>query len=363
MNYNELEVLISKAILSDFNKKIKYDLSLEDSLKKYTKDELMRFYYVHLVYNKDLENLSTFRTLKEQKKDKIVPIISSNICDIMYSYLSLLNTSVLNEYKRYFKDSNRVSLSFEKDNIRMIAITEINSLFFIDCYYDKKNNKLDLYMPECFYGIFKELVSDKALNKINIKNNKVFKGINALVNTYGILTFDETYELLRKLGIKIEQEDFENLVLSSFGATNCFDFTANEFGALIYNIAFEQDGNDVIDYCDILSDDLNMNLEASIIWKVSNDEYFYELKPYKMLIKYISNIYYEFKEDHKDFDMLIVADFVDTAQIDTEEAEENFYNNIDEDFVDLTDEMKEKILGYLWDIYKCYPKWAKRGNI
>ena len=29
----------------------------------------------------------------------------------------------------------------------------------------------------------------------------------------------------------------------------------------------------------------------------------------------------------------------------------------------LTDEMKEKILGYLWDIYKCYPKWAKRGNI
>ena len=61
--------------------------------------------------------------------------------------------------------------------------------------------------------------------------------------------------------------------------------------------------------------------------------------------------------------MLIVADFVDTAQIDTEEAEENFYNNIDEDFVDLTDEMKEKILGYLWDIYKCYPKWAKRGNI
>lgn len=38
MNYNELGVLISKAIFSDFNKKIKYDLSLEDSLKKYTKD-------------------------------------------------------------------------------------------------------------------------------------------------------------------------------------------------------------------------------------------------------------------------------------------------------------------------------------
>lgn len=363
MKYNELGVLISEAILSDFNKKIKYDLSLEECLKKYTKDELMRFFYVHLVYNKDLENSSTFRTLKEQNKDKIVSIISSNIRDIMHSYLSMLNTSVLNEYKRYFKESNKVSLSFEKENIRMIAITEINSLFFIDCYYDKKNKKLDLYIPECFYGIFKELVSDKTLNKINIKNNKVFKGINALVNTYGILTFDETYELLRKLGVKTEYEHFENLVLSSFGATNCFDFTANEFGALIYNIAFEEDGNDVIDYCDILSDDINMNLDASIIRKISNDEYFYELKPYKMLIKYLSNIYYGFKEEHKDFDMLIVLDFINTAQMDIEEAEKNFYCNIEEDFEDLTDEMKEKILGYLWNIYKCYPKWAKRGNI
>lgn len=334
MGYDELGTLISKAILSDFNKKIKYDLSLEKCLKKYTKDELMRFYYVHLVYNKDLTNLLTFRTLNGKKKDEIVSEVASNIRDIMYSYLSILNTSVLNEYKKYFKESNRVSLSFEKDNIRMIAITEINSLFFIDCYYDKKNDKLDLYMPECFYGIFKELVSDKVLNKINIKNNKVFKGINSLVNIYGILTFDETHELLRKLGVKVEYEDFENLVLSSFGATNCFNFTANEFGELIYNIVFDEEGNDVSDYCDILSDDINRNLDASIIKKIGNDEYFYDLKPYKMLIKYLSNMYDGFKEDHKSFDMFIVADFIDSAQMDTEEAEEN-----------------------------CYPKWSMRGNI
>ncbi len=363
MGYDELGTLISKAILSDFDKKIKYDLSLEECLKKYTIDELMRFYYVHLVYNKDLTNLLTFRTLNGQKKDEIVSEVASNIRDIMYSYLSILNTSVLNEYKKYFKDSNRVSLSFEKNNIRMIAITEINSLFFIDCYYDKKNNKIDLYMPECFYGIFKELVSDKVLNKINIKNNKVFKGINSLVNTYGILTFDETHELLRKLGVKVEYEDFENLVLSSFGATNCFNFTVNDYGRLIYNIAFDEEGNDVVDYCDILSDDINRNLDASIIKKIGNDEYFYELKPYKMLIKYLSNMYDGFKEDHKSFDMLIVADFIDSAQMDTEEAEENFYHNIDEEFEDLKDDAKEKILEYLWDIYNCYPKWSMRGNI
>lgn len=96
MGYDELGTLISKAILSDFNKKIKYDLSLEECLKKYTKDELMRFYYVHLVYNKDLTNLLIFRTLNGQKKDEIVSEVASNIRDIMYSYLSILNTSVLN---------------------------------------------------------------------------------------------------------------------------------------------------------------------------------------------------------------------------------------------------------------------------
>lgn len=53
-----------------------------------------------------------------------------------------------------------------------------------------------------------------------------------------------------------------------------------------------------------------------------------------MLIKYLSNMYDGFKEDHKSFDMFIVADFIDSAQMDTEEAEEN-----------------------------CYPKWSMRGNI
>lgn len=68
MKYDELGVLISEAILSDFNKKIRYDLSLEECLKKYTKDELMRFYYVHLVYNKDLTNLLTERLMDKRKK-------------------------------------------------------------------------------------------------------------------------------------------------------------------------------------------------------------------------------------------------------------------------------------------------------
>ncbi len=363
MKYNELGACISEAILSDFNKKIKYDLSLEECLKNYTKDELMIFYSVHLIYNNELSKLVSFRDHNGKKKENVVSEVASNIRDIMYSYLSIMKTSILNEYKKYFKDSNRVSLSFETDKIRMLAVAEINSLFFIDCYYDKKNNKLDLYMPECFYDIFKELVSDKSLNKINIKNNKVFKGIYALVNTYGILTFDETYQLLKKLGIKVEYVDFENLVLTS-GDTKGFHFTADGSCKLIYNIAFfDDDEDDVFDYWYSLSDDINLNLDASTIKKIGADEYFYELKPYKMLIKYISNIYYGFKEDHKHFDMLIVADFIDTAQIDTEEAEENFYNNIEETFEDLTDEMKEKILGYLWDIYKCYPKWAERGNI
>ena len=132
---------------------------------------------------------------------------------------------------------------------------------------------------------------------------------------------------------------------------------------MIYNIAFDEDDGDVSDYCDILSTDINRNLDASIIKKIGNDEYFYDLKPYKMLIKYLSNMYDGFKEDHKNFDMLIVTDFIDSAQMDTEEAEENFYHNIDEEFEDLTDDAKEKILGYLWDIYNCYPKWSMRGNI
>ena len=82
-----------------------------------------------------------------------------------------------------------------------------------------------------------------------------------------------------------------------------------------------------------------------------------------MLIKYLSNEYPTFKLDHKSFDMMIVLDFLSTVQLDEEEAINNFYHNIDYDFEDLNKEEKEKILKYLFEIFKCYPKWNKRGNL
>ena len=36
---------------------------------------------------------------------------------------------------------------------------------------------------------------------------------------------------------------------------------------------------------------------------------------------------------------------------------------IDYNFEDLDKEEKEKILKYLFEIFKCYPKWNKRGNL
>ena len=96
---------------------------------------------------------------------------------------------------------------------------------------------------------------------------------------------------------------------------------------------------------------------------IGEDKYIYELKPYKSLIKYISNEYEDFKLDHKYFDMMIVLDFLSTVQLDEELAINNFYHNIDYNFEDLDKEEKEKILKYLFEIFKCYPKWNKRGNL
>ena len=61
--------------------------------------------------------------------------------------------------------------------------------------------------------------------------------------------------------------------------------------------------------------------------------------------------------------MMIVLDFLSTVQLDEEKAINNFYHNIDYDFEDLDKEEKEKILKYLFEIFKCYPKWNKRGNL
>ena len=43
-----------------------------------------------------MTNLEFFRILDGQKNGKIVSEIASNVREIMYSYLSIMNTSVLN---------------------------------------------------------------------------------------------------------------------------------------------------------------------------------------------------------------------------------------------------------------------------
>lgn len=63
MGYNKLGTVLSNAILSDFDKKIKYDLGIEECLSKYTNDELIRFYFIHFVWNNDMTNLEFLRTL------------------------------------------------------------------------------------------------------------------------------------------------------------------------------------------------------------------------------------------------------------------------------------------------------------
>ena len=363
MDLDEINSTISGIILSEFNKKIKYDLELEDYLKSYTKDELLKFYAAYLVYNDNIDELLTFKAINSQKKDKIISKVSSNIRNIMNTYLCIMKTSCFNDLKKYFKDSNRVSFTFENgEKIKMMTIIELRSLFFVKCYYNKKNDKIDLYIPEYFYDVFKELVSDKNVNKTNIKNNKIYKGIYSLVSTYGILTFEETHELLKKIGVSVKYDDFENLILTGYNDSRGYYFTCNEYGKLIYNIEYEEP-DFLYDYCDVLSQEVNRNLDASIIKMIGEDKYIYELKPYKLLIKYLSNEYPTFKFDHKYFDMMIVLDFLSTVQLDEKEAINNFYHNIDYDFDDLNKEEKEKILKYLFEIFKCYPKWNKRGNL
>ena len=87
MDLNEIGNTISDIILSEYNKKIKYDLGLEDYLKSYTKDELLKFYATYLVYNDKLDELLTFKTINGQKKDEIISKVSSNIRNIMNTFL------------------------------------------------------------------------------------------------------------------------------------------------------------------------------------------------------------------------------------------------------------------------------------
>ena len=106
MDLNEIGNTVSDIILSEYNKKIKYDLGLEDYLKSYTKDELLKFYATYLIYNDKLDELLTFKAINGQKKDEIISKVSSNIRNIMNTFLCIMRSSCFNDLKKYFKDSN-----------------------------------------------------------------------------------------------------------------------------------------------------------------------------------------------------------------------------------------------------------------
>ena len=130
MDLNEIDNAISDIILSEYNKKIKYDLGLEDYLKSYTKDELLKFYATYLVYNDKLDELLTFKAINGQKKAEIISKVSSNIRNIMNTFLCIMRSSCFNDLKKYFKDSNKVSFSFLYLEID-IFITSITIYFIL----------------------------------------------------------------------------------------------------------------------------------------------------------------------------------------------------------------------------------------
>ena len=98
MDLNEIGNTISDIILSEYNKKIKYDLGLEDYLKSYTKDELLKFYATYLVYNDKLDELLTFKAINGQKKAEIISkaagVTLDEIIDINYSWVDVDYRSV-----------------------------------------------------------------------------------------------------------------------------------------------------------------------------------------------------------------------------------------------------------------------------
>lgn len=94
---------------------------------------------------------------------------------------------------------------------------------------------------------------------------------------------------------------------------------------------------------------------------ISEGKYVDKLKSYKKFVNYLCRNYIGISKDIEFIKQIIVNDYIYSAQISIETADNNFKKNI-QDFIETDEETLNELLVLMKNIYREYPKWIKRGN-
>lgn len=353
----ELERIIKEELLGCNNKKIKEE-TLNEYLGSLKSKELLRMAIFPAFIDDDFSVFAKVERLNNKPKKDIIDYVTKNLDRILESYIKIIRTNEINQLKIVIKNTDK-KIIFGDLPISIHFLLFLKNSFMAKVEYNNKDDSFRVFMPEEFITIFNNCFENKELLKLNKFNNNVYNYVENVINTYGVITIDKLYELFEKQMFKISESKLRHIItiFTVYEDENVYEYDGK---AILYSSSFESNDDALTFYNSQKMDYKKYSKED--YKNIANFQYTEKLKSYKKFINYLYRNYCDISEILDYIKNFIIYDYLASAQLSIEEADNNFRTNIIK-ILEADNKEVEELLRLMKNIFNEYPKWIKRGNI
>lgn len=351
---NTINDEVQSIILSDGNSKIK-DLSAHDYLNGFTKTELFN---VISLYKLSMKDVIEAYVLDNKSKKELIKYIIENLENILKINFKYIKNKDLNFLKNTLPKIIEKDFDITNDEIPLSLFLYLRR--FKLAKFECSDESLKMFMPKEFCEVLLNILKDKKLITKNKKYNDIFDYICALTNTYGIINLDNLYHFFEKDMEKIDKNIFIKMINSydiSDDNINVFEY-GSEY--IICSMDFTDEEAAVNFYENQKGEYVKYSKEDLIL--IKNGTFIRKSKHFKEFTQYLNDKFELSEKDIDDIIDILVLDYIFTASVNIDKANNNFINNASEMF-DISEEEINEMKQIVYSIYMDYPKWSKKGAI
>lgn len=353
---NEFEKVLREEFIERNSRKIK-DETLNEYFSSFKRADLMQCVLVPLITDRTDENLELAQKLVKQSKKEIIKYIESHIEYIVKSYIIVFSKKEINALKEIL--SYEGVYKFYEMPFTLLSIDRVRQSGLVYFEYNKEEDTILFNIQSDIKEKLKEALNNKELIRLNAAYNEVYTMTTKIVDAYGIVELETIHQIFEKLMYEIDYAEFADIITSKT-ITDHYKIHNYDGKYILGNVEFI-DFEVVKDFYSKRTGDYKIFTKDEYD-ELASETYIEHLKPYEKLIKYLRDNYEGIDEDLEEIKILIIMDYIYTAQKDKKLADKEFLNNIDE-VLDVDSAEKNYLLTLVQEIFDVYPKWIKRGNI
>lgn len=350
--------LIIKETFKNNHKKINEKETLEEYLSSFKNEELTRLSITHVWFEDNIEELIEVHNLNKKPKKDIIKYITDDLYKIFSIYGKILCETDLKDLTKIVDDGGNYKVSFDDFEFPLSFINLLNNLSLAKIYYDEKNEMLQIFINKDITNVLKDILHDKDIINYNKQFNEICGYTEGVLNAYGVVPLSVLHELFEKQMYKIDIEELNKVIGGKALFDEIFNMCEYDNDMLIGGLDFYME-DEIINFYNKQEGEYKYYSKRDFLL-LKDDKYMKSFKSYKNLIKYLK-ANFEGIDNTEEIDMFVIMDYISTAQISVEDADDNFNNNIDELF-EVDEIEKTRIRNMVRQIFNEYPKWKKRGN-